>query len=194
VDENPALVQQAVFLEPHGQRRDGAYNGGRFEENFMTEEKTFTLSQAQLHFAIDFHGKTWEMLEKKTRTAEDNERMLDYAHASLAHWRTAGTEVRHQRGEWMLARVYAVLGEGGPALYHAQRCLQLLEADRGEMADFDFAFAYEAMGRAHAISGEKAEAQKFIAMAQKAGEAIQDSNDKDIFFNEFNGGNWNEMK
>ncbi len=88
----------------------------------MAEEKTSTLTQAQLHFAIDFHGKTWEMLEKQTRTPDDDERMLDFAHASLAHWRTAGGQVRHQRGEWLLARVYAVLGEGNLALKHAHRC------------------------------------------------------------------------
>jgi len=160
----------------------------------MTEEKTYTLSQAQLHFAIDFHGKTWEMLEKKVRTADENERMVDYAHASLAHWRAAGTEVRHQRGEWMLARVYAVLGEGKLALYHAQRCVQLLEVSRKEMEDFDFAFAYEAMGRAYTVNGDKTEAKKFIDMAQKAGEAIKEKDDREIFFSEFNGGNWNGMK
>ncbi len=160
----------------------------------MTEEKTFTLSQAHLHFAMDFHGRTWELLEKKVRTPDENERMLDYAHASLAHWRAAGMEVRHQRGEWMLARVYAVLGEGQLALYHAQRCMQLLETSRSEMEDFDFAFAYEAMARAYAINGDKAEAAKFIEVAQKAGDAIGGKEDRDVFFSEFNGGNWNDMK
>ena len=82
----------------------------------MAEETTYTLSQAQLHFAIDFNGKTWELLEKKDRTPDEDLRMLDYAHASLAHWRTAGAEVRNQRGQWLLARVYAVLGEGARAL------------------------------------------------------------------------------
>lgn len=160
----------------------------------MTEEKTYTLSQAQLHFAMDFHSKTWEMLEKKVRTPDENERMLDYAHASLAHWRAAGTEVRHQRGEWTLARVYAVLGEGRLALHHAQRCMQLLETGRKEMEDFDFAFAYESLGRAHAVNGDKVEAGKYIEMAQKAGEAIQEKEDREVFFAEFNGGDWNGAK
>ena len=160
----------------------------------MTEEKTYTLTQAHFHFAIDFHGKTWEMLEKKVRTSDENERMLDYAHASLAHWRAAGTVVRHQRGEWTLARVYTVLGEGKLALYHAQRCMQLLETGKAEMEDFDYAFAYEAMGRAYAVNGDKAEAKKFIDMAQKAGEAIKEKDDREVFFAEFNGGEWKGAK
>jgi hypothetical protein len=160
----------------------------------MAEEKTFTLTQAQLHFATDFHGKTWEMLEKKIRTPDEDERMLDYAHASLAHWRSVGTEVRHQRGEWLLSRVYTVLGEASLALKHAHRCFELLEANQSEMEDFDTAFACEAVARAHAIGGDKAGAMKYIEMAQKAGEAIKEKEDRDIFFAEFNGGNWNGMK
>jgi tetratricopeptide (TPR) repeat protein len=156
----------------------------------MTEEKTYTISQAQLHFAIDFHGKTWEMLEKKDRTPDEDERMLDYAHASLAHWRTAGSEVRHQRGQWLLARVYAVLGEGKRALKHAQMCFDLLDGNKADMEDFDFAFAYEAIARAYAVTGDKGEAKRFIQMAHKAGDAIKEKEDRDIFFSELNGGDW----
>ena len=160
----------------------------------MAEEQTFTLTQAQLHFAIDFHGKTWEILEKKIRTPDDDERMLDYAHASLAHWRAAGTEVRHQRGEWLLARVYAVLGEGNLALKHAHRCYELLEGNKSQMEDFDIAFAFEAVARAFAVGGDPVGAKRYIDMAQKAGEAIKGKEDRDVFFAEFNGGNWNGMK
>ena len=157
----------------------------------MTEEKTFTLSQAHHHFAVDYHGQTWELLEKKNRTRVEEARMLDYAHASLTHWRTAGGAVRQQRGEWLVSRVHAVLGDGVHALKHAQACFELLEGNRSDMDDFDFAFAYEAIARAHAVSGDKAGAKKFIEMAQKAGEAIKDQEDREIFFNEFNGGEWN---
>src|SRR5258708_4049149 len=148
----------------------------------MTEEKTFTLSQAQHHFAVDFHGRTWELLDKQKRTADENERMLAYAYASFAHWLAAGTAVRHQRGEWMLARVYAVLGDGHLALQHAQRCVELLHANEGEMEDFDFAFAYESVARGFAIEGDRTQAEKFIEKAQSAGKAIAEKDDREIFF------------
>ena len=51
----------------------------------MPEEKTFTESEAQLFFAKGFNGKTWELLDKGERTHEENELLVDYAHASLAH-------------------------------------------------------------------------------------------------------------
>jgi hypothetical protein len=164
------------------------------EVALMNEEKTYTLPQAQLYFAADFHGKTWELLDKQKRTEDENERMLGCAYASLAHWRAAGTVVRHQRGEWMLARVYAVLGEAQPALHHAHLCIDLLNAHKSEMEDFDFAFAYEAVARAFAIAGDRPQAEKFIEKAQTAGKAIVEKEDRDIFFTEFNGGNWNGLK
>jgi hypothetical protein len=158
------------------------------------DEQRYTESEAHYLFATDFHSRTWNMLDQPIRTRDENERMLDYAHASLAHWRVTGTARHHERGEWMLARVYAVLGEASLSLRHAQRCQEILEAHRDEMEEFDFAFAPEALARAHAISGNKAEAQKYIALAQKAGEAIQGQDDRDTFFQELNGGNWNGMK
>jgi len=160
----------------------------------MSDEKTFTESEAHLYFAKQYNGKTWELLDKPDRTSEENEMMLDYAHASLAHWRVAGTAVHHQRGEWMIARVYTVLGNGEQAHRHARRVADLTESHRSELSDFDFAFAYEGLARAYALNGEKVEAKKIIGMAQKAGEAIADKEDRDIFFADFNGGAWYGVK
>ena len=160
----------------------------------MTDEKTYTESEAHLYFAKHYNNKTWELLEQPKRTPEENEQMVDFAHASLAHWRTAGTGVRHQRGEWMLARVYTVVGEKNLALYHARRCKQILDNERAEMQDFDLAFASEALARAYALNGDTSEAQKFLEEAQKAGEAIADEEDRKIFFNDINSGEWFGLK
>jgi hypothetical protein len=160
----------------------------------MTEEKTYTLSQAHYHFAVDYHGKTWELLDKAQRSRDEDERLLDYAHASLAHWRTAGGAVRHQRGEWMLARVYAVLGDGAAALEHAQRCFQIFKESESEMEEFDLPFVYEAIARAQAVAGNAAEARKFLDLARKAGEGIQEVEDRELFFKELQSGDWHGIE
>jgi hypothetical protein len=156
----------------------------------MSEDKTYTEAEAQLHFAKQFNGKTWELLDKQERTGEENELLVDYAHASLAHWRVVGTGVNLQRGAWMLARVNIVLGNAQLALQYAQRCLELTEQYKDQLSDFDFAFAYECVARAQALAGNQAEAQKFVEMADQAGTAIQDEEDRQIFFDDFNGGDW----
>ena len=160
----------------------------------MTDEKGYTESEAHYLFATSFRERAWSLLDQPNRTGDENDRMLDYAHASLTHWRFTGTAVHHQRGVWMLSRVYAVLGQASLAEYYARRCLEFLQSDKAEMEDFDFAFGAEGLARAYAIAGDRPEALKYIAQAQQAGEAIANQDDRDAFFKEFNGGNWNGMK
>jgi len=160
----------------------------------VSEEKTYTEAEAHRFFAIDFNGKTWGLLEKADRTKEDNELMVYTAYASLRHWLEAGTGVNHQRGEWMIARVYTVLGVAEAAVYHANRCLELTEQHADEMEDFDCAYAYEAVARANAIAGNRDEALKYIEKAVKAGKAIADEQSKEIFDGDFKGGDWAGLK
>jgi hypothetical protein len=160
----------------------------------LADEKTFTESEAHLYFAKQYNMKTWDLLDKSSRTRDEDETMLDYAHASLAHWRVAGSAVNHHRGVWMVARVHTVLGEAEPALRHAQRCLELTQAHADENEEFDLPFAYESMARAHALNGNRAEAQKFIELAQQAGDSIVEEGERRVYFGEFDGGNWYGMR
>ncbi len=157
-------------------------------------EEEYTEAEAHRHFAIQFNGMTWDLLDRAKRTAEEDERMLYSAFASCRHWLEAGTGLHHQRGEWMIARVYAVLGLGEAAVRHANRCLELTEEHADEMEDFDRAFAYEAVARANAVAGNLDEALKYIALAEEAGEAIADEQSKEIFLGDFNGGDWKGLR
>jgi len=160
----------------------------------MAEEKTYTVEQAHYFFAVEFHHKTWELLDKAERSKAEDAAMLDFAHASLAHWRTIGTATRHKRGEWLLARVHAVQGNGVEALKHATLCYEVFDKNKSEMDDFDVAFVYEGLARAYAVNGQKSEALKFIELAKKAAEAIQDREDRETFLAEFNSGDWRGVK
>jgi hypothetical protein len=160
----------------------------------MNEEKTYAEAEAHRYFAIKFNGMTWDLLGKKQRTPEEDERMLYSAFASCRHWLEAGTGVHHQRGEWMISRVYAVLGLGEAAMRHAQRCLELTEQYADEMEDFDRAYAYEAMARANALAGSREEALRYIGLAEGAGQTIANEENKAIFLGDFSGGEWGGLR
>ncbi len=160
----------------------------------MSDEKRFTEAEAQRHFAVKCNNQVWELLEKPDRTRQDNELMAYAAHASCYHWLQAGTGLHHQRGEWMIARVYTVLGNAPAALRHAARCLELTQEHADLMADFDVAFAYEGVARANAVAGNQDEALHYAQLAEKAGQAILDEEDRQIFLDDFYGGNWNGVK
>ena len=133
-------------------------------------------------FAIALFNLTWSLLDKKDRTKQDNDRMLNAAHASRFHWGEIGTPLEFERGDWQISRVYSVLKRGEPAIYHAERCLELCKANN--IGDFDLAFAYEALARAYAAAGSKANCEKYLELAKSAAENIKKQEDKNYLLSE----------
>jgi tetratricopeptide (TPR) repeat protein len=156
----------------------------------MSEEQRYTLEEAHTEFAKLSNGQVWKLLGKTDRSPEEDEEMLRAAFASLYHWTYAGTEIHQQRGEWMIAHVYSVLGNAGPAIKHAQRCLELTETHKDQMQDFDIAYAYEGMARANALAGDAETAKKYLELAKATGESIADAEDKEWFVGDLAGGDW----
>lgn len=145
----------------------------------MSEEKTYTVAQAHKFFAIETNNLTWKYLARTDRSQEDDLRMIHTIHASMYHWLEAGTAVNKARGEWMLSRVYTVTNQPELAFAYAQDCLKTCQENG--FADFDIAYAYEAMARTNAMRGDKAEAAKYFALATQAGKEIADDEDRKIF-------------
>jgi hypothetical protein len=104
--------------------------------------------------------------------------MLHMAHASRYHWGEVGSPVNRSRGEWQCSRVYAVLGRGEPALYHARRGLQICQ--QHGIGDFDLAFAYESLARAHAVAGDAEQARDWAGQARSSAADITSSEDRSL--------------
>jgi hypothetical protein len=136
-------------------------------------------------FAKGINGEVWRLLETPNRTLQESERMIYAAYASCYHWLHAGAAVNHQRGEWLIARVYTVLGLGEAATRHARRCMELTDEHRAQLEDFDLAFAHEIVARAAALRGDAEEAKVHIARAREEGEKIADPEDRKVFFDDF---------
>ena len=130
--------------------------------------------------AAQLFNETWRMLEQEQRTRADDDRMIHTAHASRYHWDQvpAVAPAHLARGEWLISRVYAVLGRAEPALYHAGRVLDLCQGNG--IGDFDLAFAYEALARAHAVAGDAVRARDCTDQALAAAEDIADDEDRDL--------------
>jgi hypothetical protein len=125
-------------------------------------------------------NQTWRLLDQQGRTRADDDLMIHTAHASRYHWGQVleATPMNLARGEWLISRVYAVLGRAEPALHHARRVLDLCQ-EHG-IGDFDLAFAYEALARGHAVAGEAGPARDRTDQALAAAEGIADREDRDL--------------
>lgn len=128
---------------------------------------------------VDLYNSTWTLIENADRTALETDEMIHRAHASRWHWARAGTEVNFARGEWLCSRVYATLGRGEPALWHARRCVEINEALADEAREsWDLPAGYEAMARASFAAGDPASGALWKAKAATALEAITDADDR----------------
>jgi len=127
--------------------------------------------------AVDLFNEVWHLMERDDRTARDDDRMLHAAHASRYLWGEVGRPENLARGEWQVSRVYTVLGRGEPALHHARRCLEIC-AENG-IADWDLAYAHEALARAHATLGDRDRAVASRRDAEAAGQQIADAEDRE---------------
>jgi len=131
--------------------------------------------------AVSLFNHVWTLLELEERTPEQVDEMVHAAHASRWHWSRSGASDEAQRlavGEWQCSRVYSVLGRGEPALYHARRCLALVEAN--ELEDWVHASAAEAMARAHRTLGDQTAFEEWRARATALTAAIADAEDREV--------------
>ncbi|MFO1483197.1 MAG: protein kinase [Verrucomicrobiaceae bacterium] len=135
-----------------------------------------TDGQDHKKLSADCFNRTWELLEKKDRTKEDDERMISLSHASLAHWRMREdcTDRNLSIGYWQLSRVYAVLGQGNNAERYGELCLRV----SGKEEPFYLAYAHEALARAASLNERRELFDKHLAEAKALAAQVTDADEK----------------
>ena len=93
----------------------------------------------EVHRALGagLYNRCWDLMEIEDRTIDQDDELIATAHASAWHWRQVGHVANQSRGHWMCSRVYAVLGRGEPALYHARRCVEIVDGGGEGIEDWD---------------------------------------------------------
>jgi hypothetical protein len=150
----------------------------------MNEAPTQTMTEDQFHkkMAVELFNRTWDLLDKPERTQEENDELIHTGHASRYHWGKVGTPLNLARGEQQLSHIHAILKRAEPALHHGQRALEICQANG--IADFDIAFAYEAIARAHAVAGNQSERSRYLELARTAAAGIAKEDDRKYFLSQ----------
>jgi hypothetical protein len=134
--------------------------------------------QRHLHWATSLFNDTWRLIGRDERTPDEDAQMIHQAHASAYHWLQVGTPANVARSHWQCSRVYCVLGRAEPALYHARWVLEVCE--RHGIGDWDLAFAYESLARAHAVAGDRDESRRWLEQARQASAGIAEDADREL--------------
>jgi hypothetical protein len=130
--------------------------------------------------ATGLFNYTWTLLEREDRSAEDTDAMIHAAHASRFHWGEVGLAANRARGEWLCSRVYATLSRAEAAVWHARRCLEIVEAGGEGIEDWDLPAAYEGLARAYAVAGDRAEAERYRALGRDTAARIAGAEDREL--------------
>ncbi|MBN1241109.1 MAG: hypothetical protein JXA15_00210 [Spirochaetales bacterium] len=127
------------------------------------------------HFSAACFNATWNWIDKADRTEDETEAMIHASHASLYHWRARAdvTDLQLSVGYWQLSRVYSAAGRGEEALRYGM--LSLEAARRGALEPFYAAYAREALARAAALLGRRAEAESFLEEAREDAARVTDA-------------------
>jgi hypothetical protein len=149
----------------------------------MPETDTELTADDDRRIGIALFNATWTLMDKQTRTRDEDDAMLHMAHAARHHWAASGTDAAHlARGEWQCSRVYALLRRAEPCLHHARRVLELCQENG--IGDFDLAFAYEALARGHAIGGDAGQARACTEQALVAASDIAAEDDRELLLSD----------
>jgi DNA-binding transcriptional MerR regulator len=182
---------EARMIRLRGVLHELDHAAGNADHTHHTDEDTMTTetgptadiaADASKRLAKQLFNEVWTLMSTEDRTSDDDALMIHKAHASLYHWLQAGNAANNARGEWQCSRVYAVLRRPEPAIYHAGRVLEICR--RNGIGDWDLAFAYEALARAHAVAGDMDESGRHLELARAAGDDIAEDDDRELLLSD----------
>ena len=137
----------------------------------MAEE--LDVQKAHRWFAADAFNACWKIIDQAERTADDDEMMLRLAEVSMWHWQQfeGHTNENLSIGYWQLARVYEMVADSDRAIYYANKCVAVSEAE--PLGPFCIGYAYEALARATQVANGDGNWQTSLAKAYAAADSIE---------------------
>lgn len=134
--------------------------------------------------AIEYFNGAWDLIDAKSRTAEEDRQMVTLAFASRQHWQQAlakqatGTAENLVVADWQVAHVASLVGLADLALLFAQSAVDGAKA--AEVPLWLNASAHEGLARAHATAGDREGYEREARLTRELLDAVADQEDKDL--------------
>ncbi len=128
--------------------------------------------------AVSLFNRTWELLDRDSRSHEERAEMLTAAFASRHHWREIGEPRNFAISDWQVSRVAAILGYPDLADEYGQRSLET--ASKYRLGPFYEGYAHEALARAARLAGNRDLKKKHLEIAYELLEQVEESGERDL--------------
>lgn len=150
----------------------------------MAKKPEFDVDAAHIYFSAACFNKAWELIDKKDRTAEEDEEMIRLSLSSTWHWtqRDDCIDQNMSIAFWQTSRIYSILGHASDAKRYAKLCFSVSQGD--EIPPFFLGYAYEALARAEMVAGNQEKVEKYLKEAHHILVALTDENEKKMLGND----------
>jgi hypothetical protein len=151
----------------------------------LAKTPDFDVAAAHRYFAAHCFNSAWDLLEKPTRTAEDDRLMVALNQASIYHWlnRPDCAPKRLSIGYWQASRIQSVLGNAAEARRFAEICLSHSE----HLEPFFLGYAHEALARAAYTAAEIGLAEAHFKLASDQAALIIRKEDRELLTKDLDG-------
>lgn len=146
----------------------------------MTDKPTTEeIALWQRRLASQANNRAWTLAEILHRSPEEDEEMLQAAHAAMYFWRMVGKPSHHAHAAQLLAHVYALLKLPGPAAHYLSKSSPHFE--QHDCAPWERAFAHAVAANVAYAKGNAAAHAEHYAEAQAVAAHITDPETREMF-------------
>ena len=133
-------------------------------------------ASAHRAFAAAAFNGAWELIDLPERSVEQDRQMLTLAFAARWHWGEVGTPENVAVSDWQVAHVASLAGIVPLALAFAQAAYD--SARSASLPDWLLCSTAEGLARAHAVAGDAAAYERFVAEARELLAGLEDDEDR----------------
>ena len=132
----------------------------------------------QRRLASQANNRAWALSESTSRTAEEDEEMLQAAHAAMYFWKVVGNAGNRAHAAQLLAHVYALLGHGQPAKHYLTQSEPIFFGPEAEA--WECALAHSVAANVAAVNLDANAHRDHYQQAVTLIEALPDPEDRNI--------------
>jgi hypothetical protein len=135
-------------------------------------------------FAGAAFNRSWDLIDKPERSPADDAELLTTVFASRYHWESIGNDENKAIGDWQISHAACHLGLASIAMRFSTSALE--RAQGAGRDDWLLASCYEGVARAHAVSGDSAERDRYIGLARAVLDTVDDAEDREHIESQIN--------
>jgi hypothetical protein len=132
----------------------------------------------QRRLASQANNRAWALAEAASRSAEEDEEMLQAAHAAMHFWKIVGDEKQRAHAAQLVAHAYAMLKLGNPAAHYLAKSQPVFFTEKAE--PWELALAHAVSANVAAAKGDASAHREHYRKALELVAALPDPEDRAV--------------